>query len=122
MALERALLKASGGSGFGQIIHFTCGVHPRARYTGGSFIEDSRVFGYSAIGMGRPFWAQGGGENHPDGIMARTCLWIDGELVVRDGVIVGPPYLAKRAAEVIQSSNSAVTPSTGARSSAPGVV
>jgi len=107
LILERALRRAAGGSDLGHIIHFTCGVHPGARYTGDSFIEDSRVFGYNAIGMGRPFWAEGGGENHPDGVMVRTSLWVDGEQIVRDGTIVAPAALADAAAALSSGSPAA---------------
>ncbi|MGE0874568.1 MAG: hypothetical protein AB7O31_07865 [Burkholderiales bacterium] len=93
---ERALRRATGG-GYGRIIHLTCGFHPGARYTGQSFIEDIRTVGANAIGLGVPWWEPGGGENHPDGIVFRQSLWIDGEAIVADGRIVGPSSLAAAA-------------------------
>jgi len=63
--MERALLRA-GGDKYGYVVHFSCGIHPRARFTGTSFIEDQRVVGYNAVGLGLPPWMAGGGENHPD--------------------------------------------------------
>ena len=88
--LERSLRRASG-EGLGYIIHFTCGIHPAARYTGTCFLEDQRVLGYNAVGLGLPFWMPGGGENHPDAVLSKQSLWLDGEQIVKDGIIVGPP-------------------------------
>src|SRR3546814_4072995 len=56
-------LKRAGGGGYGYMIHFTYGMNPGARATGRSFIEDSRVMGNNAVGMGLPWWIPGGGEN-----------------------------------------------------------
>ncbi len=49
-ALERALRRAGGGD-YGYVIHFTYALHPAARSTGRSFIEDSRGHGHE---RGRP--------------------------------------------------------------------
>ncbi len=94
--LQRALRRAAGGD-YGHVIHFTHGIHPAARVTGESFIEDMRAIGNDAVGLGIPFWLPGGGENHPDVILAEQSLWIDGQKVAEDGVLVSPPYLAKLA-------------------------
>lgn len=92
--LERALRRANGGGGdLGRCIHFTFGFHPAARLTGSHFIEDIRVPGSNAIGMGRPWWEPGGGENHPDGIALDQSLWIGDRLVAEAGLLVGPPEL-----------------------------
>jgi 2,5-dihydroxypyridine 5,6-dioxygenase len=97
--LDRALRRAGGGE-YGYIIHFTCGVHPTARFTGDCFVEDQRVMGNNAVGMGLPFWVPGGGENHPDALLSKQSIWLDGEQIVRDGVIVGPPKLAELASKL----------------------
>ena len=97
--LERSLRRASG-EGLGYIIHFTCGIHPAARYTGNCFLEDQRVLGYNAVGLGLPFWMPGGGENHPDAVLSKQSLWLDGEQIVKDGIIVGPPDLAELAQDL----------------------
>ena len=97
--LERSLRRASG-EGLGYIIHFTCGIHPAARYTGHCFLEDQRVPGYNAVGLGLPFWMPGGGENHPDAVLSKQSLWLDGEQIVKDGTIVGPPDLAELAQDL----------------------
>ena len=94
LVLERALRRAAGG-GYGHVIHFTHGIHPAARMTGESFIEDMRTTGNDAVGLGIPFWLPGGGENHPDAILGQQSLWIDGAPVAVDGLLVGPPPLAK---------------------------
>ena len=94
VVLQRALRRAAGGADYGHVIHFTHGIHPAARVTGESFIEDMRAIGNDAVGLGIPFWLPGGGENHPDAVLSGQSLWIDGGQVVRDGVIVAPPDLA----------------------------
>lgn len=94
--LQRALRRAAGGD-YGGVIHFTHGIHPAARTTGESFIEDMRVTGNDAVGLGIPFWLPGGGENHPDAIITQQSVWIDGRMIVKDGVIVDPPHLAELA-------------------------
>jgi leucyl aminopeptidase (aminopeptidase T) len=98
--LDRALRRAGKGS-YGHIIHLTLGVNPAARWTGRSFIEDMRVIGNNAVGFGVPFWEPGGGENHPDGVIVNQSVWIDGEQVVADGIIVTPSSLAAEAAALL---------------------
>lgn len=100
LLLQRALRRAAGGD-YGRVIHFTHGIHPAARVTGESFIEDMRVTGNDAVGLGIPFWLPGGGENHPDAIVSQQSIWVDGTPVVEDGVIVGPPHLAKLAERLL---------------------
>jgi hypothetical protein len=91
-AADRALRRASRGE-YGRVIHLTCGFHPAAQFQGRSFIEDSRCLGSNAIGLGQPWWEPGGGENHPDAIVSMQSLWIGGEQVVDEGVVVGPQQL-----------------------------
>lgn len=93
--MSRALHRASGGKSLGSVIHFSIGFHPAARLRGQSFVEDVRVPGSNAIGFGIPWWQEGGGENHPDGVVANQSLWIDGEQIMQDGVIVGPAHLVE---------------------------
>jgi hypothetical protein len=66
--MERALLRA-GGNKYGYVVHFSCGLHPGARFTGTSFIEDQRVVGYE----------------------------IDHQMIVKDGRIIAPPQLVELA-------------------------
>ena len=94
--MRRALTRAGNGE-FGYVVHFTCGFHPAARYTGKCFIEDQRVAGYNAIGLGLPFWVPGGGENHPDCVISMQSMWIEGQQILEDGVIVAPEPLATMA-------------------------
>ena len=91
--LDRALKRAGGGI-YGQVIHFSYGYHPGARFTGCCFVEDTRTAGNNACGLGLPFWQPGGGENHPDGVIKMQSIWVDGEQLVDDGAMVGPPQLA----------------------------
>jgi 2,5-dihydroxypyridine 5,6-dioxygenase len=93
LILERALRRATGGE-YGHVIHFTHGLHPAARMTGESFIEDMRAAGNGAVGLGVPFWLPGGGENHPDVILTGQSLWMDGQKIAEDGLLlVAPPEL-----------------------------
>jgi hypothetical protein len=98
--LDRALRRAGRG-GYGYVIHFSIGLHPAARFTGKCFVEDIRTIGANAIGLGMPWWEPGGGENHPDGVVLRQSLAIDGQDVLRDGLIVWPDELAAQAAALL---------------------
>jgi hypothetical protein len=98
--LDRVLRRAGGGQ-YGYIIHFTHGFHPATRFTGASFVEDMRSLGSDAVGLGLPFWAPGGGENHPDAVMTCQSIWIDGDQLVSDGRIVGGGTLAELAANLL---------------------
>lgn len=91
--LERALIRAGGGQ-YGYIIHFTQGLHPHARFTGRCFVDDMRVSGCDAVGMGLPWWVPGGGENHPDAVMTMQSVWLDGALIVDQGNIVDADTIA----------------------------
>ena len=98
-AIDRSLKRAGNGE-YGNIVHFTCGYHPAARFTGKSFIEDQRVVGCNAVGLGLPQWVDGGGENHPDCVMREQSFWIENEQIIDRGVIVSPPDLAKAAQDL----------------------
>lgn len=98
--MMRSLSRAGDGN-LGYVVHFTCGFHPAARYTGACFIEDQRVVGYNAIGLGVPFWEPGGGENHPDTVIGMQSLWIDGEQILDDGVFVGNAQMVEMAAKLL---------------------
>jgi hypothetical protein len=91
--LDRALRRAGGGE-YGHVIHFSYGLHPATRYRGTCFVEDIRTTGASAIGFGRPWWEPGGGENHPDGLVLRQNLWIDGVQILKTGVVIAPAAIA----------------------------
>ncbi len=97
--LERALRRAGNGD-YGYIIHFTFAMHPAARRTRHSFIEDSRVMGMNAVGLGLPWWVPGGGENHPDVMVADQSIWVDGKLVIDAGVAVAPAELVAASANL----------------------
>ncbi len=102
VVLQRALRRAAGGGDdYGHVIHFTHGIHPAARVTGESFIEDMRAIGNNAVGLGIPFWLPGGGENHPDAVLCEQSLWIDGRKIVEDGILVAPPDLARLAERLV---------------------
>lgn len=99
VVLERSLRRAGNGE-YGNIIHLTYGMHPTARMTGESFIEDIRVMGNNAVGMGLPFWIPGGGENHPDGVVVNQSIWLDGQQIVKDSVLVSPGEIAAQASRL----------------------
>ncbi|WP_353194237.1 hypothetical protein [Pusillimonas noertemannii] len=96
-ALDRALRRAGGGE-YGSVIHFTHGMHPAARVTGRSFIEDSRAMGSNAVGLGLPWWEPGGGENHPDAVLTDHSVWVNDARIIDHGAIVAPGGLADAAA------------------------
>ena len=98
-AIRRSLRRAGNGE-YGNIVHFTCGYHPAARFTGKSFIEDQRVIGCNAVGLGLPQWVEGGGENHPDCVMREQSFWIDGEKIINEGKIVNPGSLVDAVSEL----------------------
>jgi 2,5-dihydroxypyridine 5,6-dioxygenase len=100
VVLERAMRRASKGN-LGSIIHLTHGIHPAARLTGTSFIEDMRAHGSNAVGLGIPWNQAGGGENHPDAVLTEQSLWIDGQRIIADGVIVAPDALAASAQSLV---------------------
>jgi leucyl aminopeptidase (aminopeptidase T) len=92
-SFDRALRRASGKDGLGTFVHFTYGFHPAARFTGNQFIEDIRLPGSNAIGMGLPWWEPGGGENHPDGLVLDQSMWIAGLPILDRGHFVGSSEL-----------------------------
>jgi leucyl aminopeptidase (aminopeptidase T) len=96
VVLDRALRRAGGGD-YGHVIHFSYGLHPAARYRGTCFVEDIRTIGANAVGFGKPWWEAGGGENHPDGIVLRQNLWIDGTQILKSGLVIAPEPLASAA-------------------------
>jgi hypothetical protein len=89
-SFARALRRASSDGDYGYFIHFTLGFHPGTMLTGRSFIEDIRIPGSNAIGMGLPWWEKGGGENHPDGIVFDQSFWIGDLQIVECGAVIGP--------------------------------
>jgi len=95
LSFERALRRASGTGEYGGFVHFTFGFHPGTQVTGEQFIEDIRIPGSNAIGMGLPWWEPGGGENHPDGLVFDQSLWIGDVQVADNGAFVGPDRLLK---------------------------
>lgn len=97
--LDRALRRAGGGE-YGHVIHFSYGLHPAARRRGNCFVEDIRVIGANAIGFGRPWWEPGGGENHPDGVLFGQNLWIEGQQILRAGLVVSPSSMSELAASL----------------------
>ncbi|MEX2631003.1 MAG: hypothetical protein WD341_13790 [Tistlia sp.] len=96
LVLDRCLRRAGGGD-YGYVIHFTFAMHPTARSTGSSFIEDSRVMGANAVGLGLPWWVPGGGENHPDVVLTEQSIWVEDVLVIDGGVAVAPDELVAAA-------------------------
>lgn len=94
-SFDRALRRASGTGDYGYFIHFTLGFHPGTMLSGRCFIEDIRLPGSNAIGMGLPWWEPGGGENHPDGIVLDQSFWVGEVQLAEDGAFVGPDRLKK---------------------------
>jgi 2,5-dihydroxypyridine 5,6-dioxygenase len=95
MAVTDRALRRAGGGEYGHVIHLTIGLHPGAVATGQSFIQDIRVLGANAVGLGLPWWVPGGGENHPDGVITNQSMWIDDMQVVNGGRLMHPPRAAE---------------------------
>ena len=76
-------------------------IDPTAQVTGKCFNEDMRALGNNAVGFGLPWWEPGGGENHPDGVLMGQSVWIDNELIVENGRIVGGPEELVRKADAL---------------------
>jgi hypothetical protein len=96
--MERALRRAGGNGKYGSIIHFTHGFHPLARFHQDSLVESIRAPGCNTVGLGAPWWEEGGGENHPDAVIGMHSLWIGNEAIVRDGALVLPELARLEAA------------------------
>ncbi len=92
-SFDRALRRASADGDYGFFIHFTLGFHPGTTLSGDCFIEDIRLPGSNAIGMGLPWWEPGGGENHPDGIVLDQSFWVGDRQIAQDGHFCGPQHL-----------------------------
>src|SRR3546814_21019220 len=45
--------------------------------------------------MGLTWWEEGGGENHPDGVVFDQSLWVGDLQITDEGRFVGPPRLKK---------------------------
>lgn len=82
-----------------RLAHISYGFNPGAKLTG-DIVEDERVWGATEWGIGNvgPQLVSdipGGieGPSHTDGICLNSSVWLDGELFLKDGEVVGPPEL-----------------------------
>lgn len=93
-----------------QVAHLSYGFNPGAKLTG-DIVEDERVWGSTEWGIGNvgPMLTSdipGGipAPSHTDGICLNSTVWLDGELFIKDGEVVGPTEeiveLAKKAREL----------------------
>ena len=79
-----------------KMAHISYGFNPGAKLTG-DIVEDERVWGCTEWGIGNvgPQLTSdipGGIEapSHTDGICLNSSVWLDGELFLKDGEVVGP--------------------------------
>ncbi|MDR0839834.1 MAG: aminopeptidase [Christensenellaceae bacterium] len=79
-----------------KLAHVSYGFNPGAKLTG-DIVEDERVWGSTEWGIGNvgPMLTSdipGGipAPSHTDGICMSSTVWLDGELFVKDGEVVGP--------------------------------
>ncbi len=79
-----------------KLAHISYGFNPGAKLTG-DIVEDERVWGSTEWGIGNvgPQLTSdipGGipAPSHTDGICMNSTIWLDGELFVKDGEVVGP--------------------------------
>lgn len=93
-----------------RVAHLSYGFNPGAKLTG-DVVEDERVWGSTEWGIGNvgPQLVSdlpGGldAASHTDGICMNSTVWLDGELFLKDGEVVGPTEeiveLAKRAKQL----------------------
>ncbi len=98
---QRALRRAAGGD-YGYVIHFTNGIHPAARATRESFIEDIRARGNNAVGVG-VFSAMGRSSTQGDRWFRIASGWFSPPPGSRKkGVIVEPAALARAAEQLVR--------------------
>jgi leucyl aminopeptidase (aminopeptidase T) len=78
------------------LAHWSFGLNPGAIYSG-NVLEDERVWGSTEWGIGNvgPMLTSdipGGipAPSHTDGICMNSTVWLDGELFVENGEVVGP--------------------------------
>ncbi len=76
-----------------RIAHFTYGFNPGARLSE-NIVETERIYGAHVFGIGKQLPLIGGkgwnASGHTDGIVLNPSVWLDGELVEKDGRFVHP--------------------------------
>ncbi|RJS90286.1 hypothetical protein CW700_00980 [Candidatus Bathyarchaeota archaeon] len=78
------------------IVHISTGFNPGVKRITGDIVEDERVFGCVEIGIGM---ASPQKPCHTDGIILHPSIWVDDELIEKDGIFV-EPTLKKLAKEL----------------------
>jgi leucyl aminopeptidase (aminopeptidase T) len=76
-----------------RIAHFTYGFNPGA-HVSENIVETERIYGVHVFGIGKQLPLIGGkgwnAPGHTDGIVLNPSVWLDGELVEKDGRFVHP--------------------------------
>ncbi len=85
-------LRSFDDEGMLKMAHIAYGFNPGARL-GGNVVEDERVWGCTEWGIGyvSPIDAPPNGQDaksHTDGICLNSTVWLDGELIMKEGQIV----------------------------------
>jgi len=77
------------------ILHVSTGYNPGVKRISGDIVEDERVFGCVEMGIGL---ASSDLACHTDGIILNPSIWIDDELIEKEGIFVEPKLkeLAKK--------------------------
>jgi len=87
------------------LAHVCYGFNPDAKLTG-KILEDERVFGIMEWGIGHQVpeikGKAGPAKAHTDGVMLKPTIWLNGEIIEKDGEYVHPELaqLAKKARKV----------------------
>jgi leucyl aminopeptidase (aminopeptidase T) len=71
-----------------KILHISPGFNPGVKRITGDIVEDERVFGCVEIGLGnspKPC--------HTDGIMLDCSVWVDDELIEKEGIYIEPTLM-----------------------------
>lgn len=85
-------LKSFDDEGMFKMAHIAYGFNPGAKLTG-NVVEDERVWGCTEWGIGyvSPIDAPPVGQDaksHTDGICLNSTVWLDGKLIMEEGVVV----------------------------------
>ncbi len=95
-----------------KISHHMIGLHPNIHELSGEIVEDERIWGGVDFGFGHtsPIDMPPNGQpakSHFDGIVAKTSIYFDGQLIVKDGVVCHPD-LKEMADEILAKNKSSL--------------
>ena len=94
----RRWLEGFGDPNMFRLAHFSLGFNPGVTRITGRIVEDERVFGCIEMGIGSQGASIGGrcwkAASHTDGIVLNPTIYLDDEVIEKDGVYVHPDVVA----------------------------